>query len=345
MRNFTLKMLPGIILGVLFTISGFVKVVDPMGLSYKVEEYLVMLQLSGLSGLSIPIAILLSASELLLGLLLLLRLWRKITAVVVILFMLGFTILTYLIYTDPYGGITECGCFGEALPLSNKVTFLKNIFFFIVAGLHLWFVFRQRQKKSGSFCYRRLGLVVGIFLVSFAVPLYAYFYLPPFDFLPYNVGTTVESKDRLRFYNSDFEDVAESVFINGKPTYMIGIKEDITPQEVHKLAPLYEAYKSGIINLFAVAPQNDVVIPEYSDMPVYLIDNVALKSVLRAPVGVIAFAGRQIVGKWNLTYTSYRFVGSYGDELFLDRLKRGVFLGGLLLVVVALFFGRKKMEA
>ena len=75
MRNFVKKMWSDVVLGVLFVVSGFVKAVDLVGFSYKIEEYL--------------------------GMLLLLRLWRRITAVTVTLFILGFTILAYLIYIDP----------------------------------------------------------------------------------------------------------------------------------------------------------------------------------------------------------------------------------------------------
>ena len=75
MRNFVKKMWSDVVLGVLFVVSGFVKAVDLVGFSYKIEEYL--------------------------GMLLLLRLWHRITAVTVTLFILGFTILTYLIYIDP----------------------------------------------------------------------------------------------------------------------------------------------------------------------------------------------------------------------------------------------------
>ena len=131
------------VLGVLFVVSGFVKAVDPVGLSYKIEEYLGMFQLSSWGMFAISFSVLLCAAEMILGLLLLLRLWRRVTAVTVALFMLGFTVLTYLIYTDPYGGINECGCFGEAIHLSNGATFAKNILLLVVAGLHLWNVFRQ----------------------------------------------------------------------------------------------------------------------------------------------------------------------------------------------------------
>ena len=165
MRNFVKKMWSDVVLGVLFVVSGFVKAVDPVGFSYKIEEYL--------------------------GMLLLLRLWRRVTAVTVTLFILGFTILTYLIYIDPYGGINECGCFGEAIHLSNGATFAKNILLLVVAGIYSWNVFRQAKN---NFNYRQIGLTIGVLVMAFFVPLYSYFYLPPFDFLPYNVGTKIEAK-------------------------------------------------------------------------------------------------------------------------------------------------------
>ena len=342
MRNFIKKMWSDVVLGVLFVVCGGVKAVDPVGLSYKIEEYLGMFQLSSWSMFSMSFSVLLCAAEMTLGLLLLLRLWRRVTAVTVALFILGFTILTYLIYTDPYGGINECGCFGEALHLSNGATFAKNILLLVVAGLHLWNVFRQAKN---SFNYRQIGLTVGVLVVAFFVPLYAYFYLPPFDFLPYNVGTRMGTENAINLYNSDFNDVTENVFADGKPTYMIGIKEEGSRETGSKIAPLYGAYQNGAINLFVVASRSGITIPGYDDVPVYFMDNVALKSILRTSAGVVAFtADRRIAGKWNLLYTPYRFEQGYGEELSGERWKRGAFFGVLLVMVVLLFYGRKKME-
>ena len=233
MRSFISRMWPDMLLGMVFVVSGFVKAVDPVGLSYKIEEYLGMFQLSGWSGLSMLLSVLLCAAELTLGLLLLLRLWRRITAVAVTLFILVFTILTYSIYTDPYGGINECGCFGEAVHLSNGATFAKNLILLVVAGFHLWNVFRQ---AGNHFNYRQPGLAAGVLVLAFFVPLYAYFYLPPFDFLPYNVGSEIEVENAIHLYDTGFNEVSDQVFSGGKPTYMIGIKEKITPEVGDKLA-------------------------------------------------------------------------------------------------------------
>ena len=339
MRSFISRMWPAIFLGVLFVVSGFVKAVDPVGLSYKIEEYLGMFQLSGWSGLSMLLSVLLCAAELTLGLLLLLRLWRRITAVAVTLFILVFTVLTYSIYTDPYGGINECGCFGEAVHLSHRATFAKNLILLVVSGFHLRNVFRQ---AGNDFNYRQPGLVAGVLVLAFFVPLYAYFYLPPFDFLPYNVGSEIGTENAIHLYDTGFNEVSDQVFSGGKPTYMIGIKERITPEVGDKLAALYEAYRDGTVNLFVAAFQSGMTVPGYEDIPVYLMDGVVLKSILRTSVGVVAFADDRIVGKWNLLYTPYRFDGGYGNELTWERVKRGAFFGVLAVMIVLLFYGYKK---
>ena len=110
------------------------------------------------------------------------------------------------------------------------------------------------------------------------------------------------------------------------------------------MAALHEEYEKGKINLFVAISQGGIAIPGCSDVPVYFMDNVMLKSILRTATGVVAFADDRIVGKWNLLYTPYRFDGGYGEELSGERLKRGAFFGVLLVMGVLLFYGRKKME-
>ena len=132
------------------------------------------------------------------------------------------------------------------------------------------------------------------------------------------------------------------MFSGGKSTYMIGIKEKITPEVGDKLAILYQAYRDGTINLFGVASGSGMTIPGYADIPVYFMDGVALKSILRTSAGVVAFVNDRIVGKWNLLYTPYHFDGRYGDELTCERVKRGAFFVVLAVMIVLLFYRYKK---
>jgi len=146
----------------------------------------------------------------------------------------------------------------------------------------------------------------------------------------------------IQLYDTGFNELTDQMFSGGKSTYMIGIKEKITPEVGDKLAILYQAYRDGTINLFGVASGSGMTIPGYADIPVYFMDGVVLKSVLRTPVGVVAFVGDRIVGKWNLLYTPYRFDGGYGNELTWERVKRGAFFVVSAVMIVLLFYGYKK---
>ena len=146
----------------------------------------------------------------------------------------------------------------------------------------------------------------------------------------------------IQLYDTGFNELTDQMFSGGKSTYMIGIKEKITPEVGDKLAILYQAYRDGTINLFGVASGSGMTIPGYEDIPVYFMDGVALKSILRTSAGVVAFVNDRIVGKWNLLYTPYCFEGEYGNELTWERVKRGAFFGVLAVMIVLLFYGYKK---
>lgn len=126
-----------ITLGLLFVVSGFVKGVDPVGVSYKVSEYLGLFGLEFLVGWSLGLAVLLCAAEIFIGLMLLSGVYRKISSLLALLFLSGFTIITFYLVIDPSSAIQECGCFGDAFKLTNTETFLKNIFFTFLAILCL----------------------------------------------------------------------------------------------------------------------------------------------------------------------------------------------------------------
>lgn len=328
-------------LGVLFSVSGFVKGVDPLGLAYKLEEYFSWLGLTEWTYCSGWLAVGLCVAESALGLLLLLRLWRRTTAVVVMLFMSAFTILTYRIYSDPYGGIQECGCFGEAFPLSNGATFAKNVLFLIVAGVHLWCAFRQ---DNCMFDWRRTWLGIGSVFVAIVLPLYAWLFLPPFDFLPYNVGKRIGEKNAIHLYDSAYNEITNQAFAENKLTYMIGLRGEPEFSTKGKIEALRNAWRNGIIRLFVATSQGGLNLPGGENIPRYFVDDLTLKSVLRCDAGVVAFSSdRRILGKWNLEYT-FRDFHVYGGELKAERCKRLGFWGVVGVMVLLLFRLRKKVE-
>jgi len=121
-----------IIVGFLFIISGFVKVIDPIGLSFKLEEYFSpsVLDLAFLSDLSLPLATFFSVFEIFLGITLLLGIWRKFTVYALLLTIVFFTFLTF--YSAYYNKVTDCGCFGDALKLDPWTSFFKDVILLIL---------------------------------------------------------------------------------------------------------------------------------------------------------------------------------------------------------------------
>ena len=114
-----------VLLGATFIFSGFVKSIDPLGTAYKVQDYLTSFGFSDLLYLSLPISIILCAGELCLGIFMLFGLYRKWTSRLLFLVMLFMTPLTlYLAIANP---VKDCGCFGDALIITNWETFFKNI--------------------------------------------------------------------------------------------------------------------------------------------------------------------------------------------------------------------------
>ena len=116
-----------IVLAVTFVLSGFVKAVDPLGTQYKLHDYLAAMGVGSLvpDFVTLVGAVLLAAVEFCLGVLLLFAIRRRMTSRLILILMSIMTALTVWIYiADP---VSDCGCFGDALVLTNGETLLKNI--------------------------------------------------------------------------------------------------------------------------------------------------------------------------------------------------------------------------
>lgn len=205
-----------LIVGVTFVFSGFVKAVDPHGFEYKIEDYLVSLGIPELLPLALPAAILLSAGELLMGLSIILGIYRKTTSVFILLFMLVMTPLTlWIALKNP---VADCGCFGDALIISNWATFYKNIVLLIAAII--LFAFRARIK---SFYSHKTVVSVALFcvLASIAFAVYNVVNRPLLDFRPYSIGSHIPTK---MYVDPADADQYENILIYEKD----GMKKDFT---------------------------------------------------------------------------------------------------------------------
>jgi len=186
--RFLIRLVPGLV----FVFSGFVKAVDPLGSAYKFTDYFEAFHLDFLSPLSLPLAFVLSSLEMLIGLALLMNYGRKFVAWALLLFMSFFTLLTLVLaLTDP---VSDCGCFGDALILSNWATFIKNLILLPFA----MFVFADRKRPEQHTFFLGQGFaMLTLFLLAVGLSWYSYRHLPVLDFRPYSVGSNIPEKSMI----------------------------------------------------------------------------------------------------------------------------------------------------
>jgi len=178
-----------VILGVVFVFSGFVKAVDPWGGAYKILEYFSTFEFTDLNHFAIPLSFIQAIVEFGVGYCLLLGIYRRNSSILVFIIMLFMTPLTlYLAIANP---VSDCGCFGDALVITNWQTFYKNIFLLIAAVIVL-LNFRLMTPfftRKGYFSAALWGV---IFITG--VSFYCYYYLPVYDFRPYKIGVNIPQK-------------------------------------------------------------------------------------------------------------------------------------------------------
>lgn len=179
------------LLAAVFVFSGFVKAIDPLGTLYKIQDYLEAFGWGGIfpEFLLLAFSAMLGMLEFCLGVCLFFGIRRRVVPRLLLLIMLVMTPLTWwLAVRNP---ISDCGCFGDALVLTNWETFWKNVVLLIAAIS----VFKWRKKIS-PLITPRLDWVVSIyaFLYIASMVVYCMHELPVFDFRPYHVGSDIRSK-------------------------------------------------------------------------------------------------------------------------------------------------------
>lgn len=177
-----------VLLSLTLIFSGFVKAVDPIGTQYKIHDYL---EAAGMHELlpdimTLGASVAMSLLEFSLGVFLLFAMMRKVVSKVVLLFMMVMTLVTVWIWiADP---VSDCGCFGDAIRLTNGETLLKNIILLLMAGMVAW-----KPLKMPRFVTLSNQWIVFHYTVIFilAVSVWSLYYLPLFDFRPYHIGANI----------------------------------------------------------------------------------------------------------------------------------------------------------
>ena len=175
-----------IVIGATFIFSGFVKAVDPTGSAIKFGDYISAFGMESLMGLVMPAAFVVAALEFLTGLHLLLGIRLKSFSVIALVFMCIFTPLTlYIAIANP---VSDCGCFGDAVKLTNWQTFFKNVVIFLPA---LFLFFNRRNFKEEISTLKKLVITTVFTLGILGVSYYCLQHLPIIDFRPYHIGSNI----------------------------------------------------------------------------------------------------------------------------------------------------------
>lgn len=175
--------------GLLFIFSGFIKANDPTGFGYKLEEYFHVFHTDFLNDYATYIAIVVCALEIILGIWLLLGIYKKLVAWGLLLLIIFFTFLTF--YSAFFEVVTSCGCFGDAIPLTPWQSFGKDLV--LLALILIIFVYRNQITPLIKDSTNRGLVAVVTAILSFGIGIYTFMYLPFIDFLPYKIGNNIPS--------------------------------------------------------------------------------------------------------------------------------------------------------
>ncbi|MBR1505791.1 MAG: triose-phosphate isomerase [Prevotella sp.] len=305
-----------LVLAVVFVLSGFVKAVDPLGTQYKIADYLEAMGLSGLTPdfMTLSASILLSAIEFGIGICLLFAIRRRFTSRVVLLFMLVMTPFTlWIALTDP---VSDCGCFGDAVVLTNWQTLLKNVVLLTMAVVvWRWPLEMVRfVSKSNQWIVVNYSAVFILFFSGWSL-----YDRPYFDFRPYHVGTDLrrgwnEMMEGNESPYTDFfiervddgEDITEQL-LNRKGYAFLLVSpylEQADDSQLDLINQLYEYAEDYDYPFYCLTSSGERGINRWRDMtgaeyPFCQTDGTTLKTVVRSNPGVLLLKDGVIIRKWS----------------------------------------------
>ena len=303
-----------LVLAIVLILSGFVKAVDPLGTQYKIHDYLQAVELAQYvpDFVSLGAAVLLSALEFGLGICLLFAIRRRLVTLLTLILMLVMTPITlWLAIANP---ISDCGCFGDAVVLTNWQTLAKNVVLLVLA-----IIVRRWPLDMMRFISRTNQWIVinysALFIV--AVSGWSLYDLPYFDFRPYHVGTDLragwlkmmegeESPYSDFFMETESEDITEPVLLNQGYTFLLvspHLEQADDSQldrinEVHEYAqdydyPFYCLTASGQQGMQRWREQTG------AEYPFCQTDDMVLKTMIRSNPGLMLLKDGKIIQKWS----------------------------------------------
>ena len=303
-------------LAIVLILSGFVKAVDPLGTQYKITDYLAALHLVQYvpDMMTLGAAVVLSAFEFGMGICLLFAIRRRLTSRLTLLMMLIMTPLTlWLALANP---ISDCGCFGDALVLTNWQTFWKNVVLLSLALLvGRWPLEMVRfVSKSNQWIVTNYSALFIIILSAWSL-----YDLPYFDFRPYHVGTNLrqgwqqmmegEDSPYVDFFIErvdDGEDITEQVLNDKGYTFLLVSPhlEQADDSQLDRINDLYEYAEDNGYPFYCLTASGQKGINGWRDItgaeyPFCQTDDITLKTIIRSNPGLLLLKDGVIIRKWS----------------------------------------------
>ena len=306
-----------LVLAVAFILSGFVKAVDPLGTQYKIHDYLVAWGLADVvpDFLTLSVSVVQSSAEFFFGICLLFAIRRRLVSLIVMILMVVMTLLTlWLAIANP---ISDCGCFGDALVLTNWQTFWKNVVL-LAAAVVVW----RYPLDMGRIISRSNQWIVMNYSAFFILVIIAgrsLYTLPQFDFRPYHIGTNLregwqrmidgEDSPYAEFFIEDIdegEDITEQVLNDEGYTFLLVSPhlEQADDSQLDGLNRIYEYSQDHGYPFYCLTASSQRGITRWQDItgaeyPFCQTDETTLKTVIRSNPGLLLLKNGVIIRKWS----------------------------------------------
>jgi uncharacterized membrane protein YphA (DoxX/SURF4 family) len=300
-------------LAAVFIFSGFTKAVDPLGTQYKIQEYLTLFGLTDWIPGWFPLVASMTQGiiEFALGGYLLFGIRRRFSSTLVMACMAVFTPLTlWLAIQNP---MVDCGCFGEAVTLTNWQTFWKNVLLLVTAvSVRRWY------KDCTPWVTYRFDWLVALYTLVYAGSLTAFSYheLPLFDFRPFHIGANLR-EERLSpsadptlsdFFveTADGEDVTDELMEREGYTFLLVAHQlqlaDDGP--IDQINDLYDYCLANGYGFMALTSSGEDEIDSWRDhtgaeYPFAWTDDTVLRTMIRSNPGLILMKDGVVVNKWS----------------------------------------------
>ena len=298
-----------------FILSGFVKAVDPLGTQYKLHDYLSAMHV----GAAVPdfatliASVALASVEFCIGIFLLFAIRRRLTSRVALLLMTVMTALTVWIYiADP---VSDCGCFGDAIVLTNGQTLVKNIVLLCCAVI-IW-IWPRDMWQFISHANQWIVVNYSALFIFFTAG-YALYDLPQFDFRPYHIGAdlrdgwqrTMEGEDLPygEFFMDSTEegDITEQVLNHEGYTFLLVSPhlEQADDGDIDRINEVYEYAEENSYLFYCLTASGEKTINRWRDItgaeyPFAQTDETTLKTVIRSNPGLVLMKDGKVIRKWS----------------------------------------------